>query len=40
MTGVANFALFGLLGGIYISWSAFFRFRTAYREMCAAGITE
>lgn len=38
MTGVSTFALLGLLGGVYLSWSAFFRFRTAYNAMRADGV--
>jgi hypothetical protein len=38
MTGFSTFALIGLLGGLYLSWSAFFRFRGAYNTMRADGV--
>lgn len=38
MTGLAIFATIGLFGGLYLSWSAFYRFRQAYRAMRADGV--
>ena len=37
-TGISTLTLVGLLGGLYLSWSAFFRFRTAYNTMRADGV--
>jgi hypothetical protein len=38
MTGFSTFALVGLVGGLFLSWSAFFRFRSAYNLMRADGV--
>jgi hypothetical protein len=38
MTGISPLVLLGLLGGLYLSWSAFFRFRNAYNTMRADGL--
>jgi hypothetical protein len=38
MTGISFFAVLGLFGGLYLSWSAFYRFRSAYLTMRADGV--
>lgn len=38
MTGIMNLATLGLFGGLYLSWSAFYRFRGAYRAMRGDGV--
>jgi len=38
MTGISLFAMLGLFGGLYLSWSAFYRLRTTYLMMRADGV--
>jgi hypothetical protein len=38
MTGISFLAVVGVVGGLYLSWSAFYRFRSAYLLMRADGV--